>query len=76
MKQVKEARKEDAKARRYIYQSIDSWGFEKVVNARTTKRAWNVCVNTYKGAEKVKKVRMQTLRRQFELLQLKNQRTF
>lgn len=39
LQQNKEIRKKDAKARCYIYQSIDSLVFEKIANATTAKEA-------------------------------------
>lgn len=67
---IKENRKKDRKALFYIFQAIDSSIFEKVGNSKTTKEAWDSLIKIYKGVEKVQKVRLQTLRRQFELLQM------
>lgn len=56
-----------AKARLYINQLIEQPLFEKIAHATTAKRAWDMLTNIYKGT--VKKVRLQTFRRKFELLQ-------
>ncbi|XP_030448004.1 uncharacterized protein LOC115670781 [Syzygium oleosum] len=67
---IKENRKKDRKALFYIFQAIDSSIFEKVANSKTAKEAWDTLIKIYKGVEKVQKVRLQTLRRQYELLQM------
>ena len=67
---IKENRKKDRKALFYIFQAIDSSIFDKVANSKTAKETQDSLIKIYKGVEKVKKVRLQTLRRQFELLQM------
>ncbi|KZV45453.1 hypothetical protein F511_20626 [Dorcoceras hygrometricum] len=42
--------------------------FEKVASATTSKQAWDVLQASFKGVDKVKKVRLQTLRCEFESL--------
>lgn len=63
-------RKKDNRALMYIYGAIVSDVYEKIANASTAKEAWDCLINCYVGQDKVKKVRLQTLRRQFELLQM------
>ncbi|XP_019430826.1 PREDICTED: uncharacterized protein LOC109338135 [Lupinus angustifolius] len=53
------------------YQSLDEANFEKISNAKTAKEAWENLERSYAGAEKVKKVQLQTLRREYELVQMK-----
>ncbi|XP_073112278.1 uncharacterized protein [Elaeis guineensis] len=69
--QQRESRKRDKKVLYFIYQSIDESAFEKIAAATTSKKAWEILQNSYKGVEKVKKVRFQTLRGEFEALQMK-----
>ncbi|XP_056848829.1 uncharacterized protein LOC130498977 [Raphanus sativus] len=68
---LRDSRKRDKKALCLIYQGLDEDTFEKVAGARTSKEAWEKLQTSYKGAEQVKKVRLQTLRGEFEALQMK-----
>ena len=56
-------RKKDCRALMYIYGAIDSEVYEKIAHVSTAKEAWDSLINTYVGRDKVKKVRLQTLRR-------------
>ncbi|XP_020259697.1 uncharacterized protein LOC109836244 [Asparagus officinalis] len=68
---LRESRKRDKKALCLIYQGLDEDTFEKVAGAKTAKEAWEKLRTSYKGADQVKKVRLQTLRGEFEALQMK-----
>ncbi|XP_061337601.1 uncharacterized protein LOC133284573 [Gastrolobium bilobum] len=69
---LKDSRKRDKKALYLIYQGLDEDAFEKISEAATTKEAWEKLQTSYKGAEPVKKVRLQTLRSEFETLHMKD----
>ena len=45
--------------------------FNKISKASTSKEAWEILIKTYGDGEKNKKVKLQTLRRQYELLCIK-----
>ncbi|KAE8683276.1 TMV resistance protein N-like [Hibiscus syriacus] len=64
-------KKRDKKALYLIYQALDDDGFEKISSASSSKEAWEKLQTSYKGSEQVKKVRLQTLRGEFESLNMK-----
>jgi len=66
----KELKKQDCYALVILHQCVDDTHFEKIAGATTAKEAWDTLNKAYAGADKVKKVRLQTLKRQFELLQM------
>ncbi|KAK9167211.1 hypothetical protein Scep_002402 [Stephania cephalantha] len=68
---LKDSRKRDKKALYLIYQALDDDGFEKISSASSSKEAWEKLQTSYKGSEQVKKVRLQTLRGEFESLHMK-----
>ncbi|GAU30142.1 hypothetical protein TSUD_360350 [Trifolium subterraneum] len=68
----REAQKKDSKALFLIHQCVDSQVFEKIADATTSKDAWDILQKSYGGDAKVKKVKLQALKRQFELLEMKN----
>ncbi|XP_070002003.1 uncharacterized protein [Nicotiana sylvestris] len=45
--------------------------FEKVADATTSKEAWEILQNSLQGVDKVKKIKLQTLRTDFEVLKMK-----
>ncbi|XP_050916184.1 uncharacterized protein LOC127131298 [Lathyrus oleraceus] len=49
--------------------------FEKVGDCDSAKQAWGILEKAYAGADKVKVVRLQTHKRQFELLQMEEKET-
>ncbi|XP_019416453.1 PREDICTED: uncharacterized protein LOC109327756 [Lupinus angustifolius] len=66
----KEAKKKDTKALFLLHQCVDDTHFEKIQNAITAKDAWDILTRSHSGGDKIKKVKLQTLRRQYELLQM------
>ncbi|GAU31479.1 hypothetical protein TSUD_386430 [Trifolium subterraneum] len=63
-------KKKDYKALFIIHQCVSPDNFERVGDAISSKEAWDNLEKAYGGATKVKKVRLQTYKRQFELLQM------
>lgn len=71
----KDSKKKDCKALFLIHQCVDSGNFEKISSANSDKEARDTLHKAYEGANKVKKVRLQSLRRQYELLSMEDQET-
>ncbi|KAK2458009.1 hypothetical protein QL285_005216 [Trifolium repens] len=66
----KELKKRDFKALFIIHQCVDPDNFEKVGDCESAKEAWDILAQSFGGAEKVKEVKLQTFKRQYELLQM------
>lgn len=62
----KELKKKDCKAQFILHQCVDASNFEKIENTTCSKNAWKILESSYEGAENLKKVRLQTLRSQYE----------
>ncbi|XP_074345106.1 uncharacterized protein LOC141684164 [Apium graveolens] len=69
---LKETRKRDKKALFLIIQGVDESTFEKISEAKTSKQAWEILQKSFQGVKKVKKVRLQVLRGEFENLKVKS----
>ncbi|XP_019429606.1 PREDICTED: uncharacterized protein LOC109337148 [Lupinus angustifolius] len=69
-KMHKEIKKKDCKAMFLLHQCVDEAHFEKISGAENSKEAWKILEACNQGAEQLKKVRLQTLRRQYELMQM------
>jgi len=68
---LKKTRVKDRKAMYALYRVVDDAGLEKLANATTSKAAWEILEKTYKGDNRVKQVRLQVLRGEFERLLMK-----
>ena len=69
--ELKEFRKRDNKALFLIYQGVEESVFEKISNAQSFKEAWKILQKSYQCVKKTKKVRLQGLRIEFEILKMK-----
>ncbi|XP_026399226.1 uncharacterized protein LOC113295085 [Papaver somniferum] len=58
-----------------LHQGIHESLMDKVIYIKEAKRAWYGLINYYKGFDKVKKVRLQTLKRKYEQLQMETTET-
>nr|KYP68042.1 Retrovirus-related Pol polyprotein from transposon TNT 1-94 [Cajanus cajan] len=71
----RENEKKDCKALFILHQSVDAANVERLSKAETSKEAWAILEKVHGGATKTKKVKLQTLRRQYELLSMENNET-
>ena len=60
-KALKETRAKDKTALYTLFRVVDEAGFEKIAAATTSKEAWDTLERVFKGADRVKQVRLQTL---------------
>ncbi|CAN6727697.1 unnamed protein product [Malus baccata var. baccata] len=63
---LKDLRKKDQKALYLLYQGLEDSMFEKVAEATTSKQVGDTLSTIYKGVDRVKKVRLQSLQADFE----------
>ncbi|KAL7608264.1 hypothetical protein Lser_V15G12142 [Lactuca serriola] len=73
--QDKENKKTDPKALFLIYQTVDENIFERILSSNTSKEAWGALYKTYRVEDKVKAIRLQTLRCEFNGLKMKETET-
>ncbi|XP_024162529.1 uncharacterized protein LOC112169713 [Rosa chinensis] len=64
--ELKKKIKKDAKALGILQNSVSEEIFPRISNEETTKAAWDVLLLEFKGSEKVRVVKLQYLRRDFE----------
>lgn len=69
----KDAKKRDCMALFYIHQCVDSNNFEKISKAVTSKEAWDILVKYYTGRDNGEKVKLQALRKIFELMHMEEE---
>jgi len=61
-------KKKDCKALFYIQQNVDSNHFENISKITRSKEAWDILAKYYEGSDDVKQVKLQSLRRKYELM--------
>ncbi|CAL0332600.1 unnamed protein product [Lupinus luteus] len=66
----KENKRRDCKAMCLLHQCVDGAHFEKIAAAKSSQEAWRILENCKKGVDQLKKVRLQTMRRQYEIMQM------
>lgn len=65
----------DKKALFLICQTVENVIFERILMVKSSKEAWETLHKTYKGDDKVKNVKLQTLRCEFDNLRMKETET-
>jgi len=71
-KRLKEIRKKDAKALFFIQQAVHETIFSRIAAATTSTDAWLILKTEFQGSSKVITMKLQSLRRDFETLFMKN----
>ncbi|KAK0603477.1 hypothetical protein LWI29_005394 [Acer saccharum] len=61
----------DLKVKNYLFQAIDRTIIETILNKETAKAIWDSMKLKYQGSTKVKRAQLQALRREFEILGIK-----
>lgn len=62
----------DLKAKNYLFQAIDRSILETILNKDSAKAIWDSMKQKYQGSTKVKRAQLQALRREFEILGMKD----
>ncbi|KAJ0865267.1 putative RNA-directed DNA polymerase [Helianthus annuus] len=69
---LKENKRKDSRALSLIQQAVHDDVFSRIAAATTARQAWTLLQTEYQGDSKVKTVKLQSLRREFETLQMKD----
>ena len=72
---LKENQKKDNKSLGLVQQGLSESIFLKISNSEFSKKAWDTLETCYQGVTKVKNVKLQNLRRDFENLKMKDNET-
>ncbi|XP_048231264.1 uncharacterized protein LOC125370294 [Ricinus communis] len=70
-KMLDEARLKDLKAKNYLFNSIDKTILKIITQKETSKQLWDSMKTKYQGNARVQRAQLQTLRRNFELMDMK-----
>ena len=70
-KALKELRSKNKAALYMLFRAVDESGFEKIARATTSKEAWDTLEKVFKGTDRVKQVRLQTLHGELESMKMK-----
>ncbi|XP_068504337.1 uncharacterized protein [Phaseolus vulgaris] len=71
----RDQKNKDNKALYLIHQGMNDETFQEIKGATTVSEAWTILSSNYKGDDKIKRVHLETLRRQYELLQMEITKT-
>ncbi|KAK7368917.1 hypothetical protein VNO80_10950 [Phaseolus coccineus] len=71
LKRNEDQKLKDLKVKNYLFQAIDRTTIETILNKETAKAIWDSMRQKYQGSTKVKRAQLQALRREFEILGMK-----
>ncbi|KAJ9543711.1 hypothetical protein OSB04_023418 [Centaurea solstitialis] len=72
---LEDAKTKDHQVKHYLFQAIDRNVFQQILDCRTAKIVWDSMKVKFGGSAKVKKSLLNSLRREFEILVMKNEET-
>ncbi|CAL9007503.1 unnamed protein product [Prunus brigantina] len=75
LKTIEDQKLKDLKAKNYLFQAIDRAILETILKKDTVKDIWDSLKKKYQGTARVKRAQLQALRKEFEMLQMKNGET-
>lgn len=70
-KRVAEAKLTDLKVKNFLFQAIEREIIETILDKMTSKAIWDSMRQKYQGSTKVKRAQLQALRKEFEMLNMK-----
>ncbi|XP_068319497.1 uncharacterized protein [Pyrus communis] len=71
-KTMDELKLKDLKTKNYLFQAIDQSILETILKKDTAKDIWDSLKQKYQGTARVKRAQLQALRKEFEVLHMKN----
>lgn len=74
-KAADDSKLKDLKAKNYLFQAIDRTILETILNKETARDIWTSMRQKFQGSTKVKRAQLQALRREFEILSMKDNET-
>lgn len=74
-KALEEMRLKDFKVKNYLFSSIDKTVLKTITKKGTAKELWESMKTKFQGSVRVKRVQLQALRREFEVLEMKEGET-
>ena len=75
LKLMEEQQLKDLKIKNYFYQAIDREILDIILNDDTSKHIWDSMKQKFQRSTRVKRAQLQALRRDFEMLQMKDGET-
>ncbi|KAH0765362.1 hypothetical protein KY285_001233 [Solanum tuberosum] len=69
-KQLEKNRQLNDKSRFYLDSKVELLIYSKILQAKSSKEAWTILENSHRGSASVRRVKLQELRRQYELTQM------
>ncbi|KAL5190609.1 hypothetical protein HKD37_04G010009 [Glycine soja] len=71
-KELEGLKLKDLKVKNYLFQVIDRSILETILCKETSKDIWDSIKKKYEGSNRIKRAQLQALRKEFEMLHMKN----